>query len=97
MVLVVLQTSLTCVCCTWVLLQFRGHYCVDGGVMAFIPSVPEAEYTVKVRCKGLAVTHLVAAAACVMPAVAALGETAWPWPKASNTVCELQQMNQQLC
>ncbi|WIA18834.1 hypothetical protein OEZ85_003513 [Tetradesmus obliquus] len=30
--------------------KFRGHYCVDGGVMAFIPSVPEAEYTVKVMC-----------------------------------------------
>eukprot|EP00882_Tetradesmus_deserticola_P013544 GHRQ01014380.1.p1 GENE.GHRQ01014380.1~~GHRQ01014380.1.p1 ORF type:complete len:384 (+),score=86.76 GHRQ01014380.1:169-1152(+) len=29
--------------------KFRGHYCVDGGVMAFIPSVPKAEYTVKVR------------------------------------------------
>uniref|UniRef100_A0A383W6G1 Patatin n=1 Tax=Tetradesmus obliquus TaxID=3088 RepID=A0A383W6G1_TETOB len=30
--------------------KFRGHYCVDGGVMAFIPSVPGAEYTVKVMC-----------------------------------------------
>ncbi|KAF6257104.1 acyl transferase/acyl hydrolase/lysophospholipase [Scenedesmus sp. NREL 46B-D3] len=30
--------------------KFRGHYCVDGGVMAFIPSVPKAEYTVKVMC-----------------------------------------------
>eukprot|EP00775_Hariotina_reticulata_P004212 gene4212-4461_t len=27
--------------------KFRGHYCVDGGVMAFIPTVPEAEYSVK--------------------------------------------------
>ncbi|KAF8064606.1 HEBP2 [Scenedesmus sp. PABB004] len=30
--------------------KFRGRYCVDGGVMAFIPSVPEADYTVKVMC-----------------------------------------------
>jgi hypothetical protein len=29
--------------------KFRGHYCVDGGVMAFIPTVPEVDYTVKVR------------------------------------------------
>jgi hypothetical protein len=29
--------------------KFRGHYCVDGGVMAFIPTVAEADYTVKVR------------------------------------------------
>jgi hypothetical protein len=29
--------------------KFRGHYCVDGGVMAFIPTVPETDYTVKVR------------------------------------------------
>jgi hypothetical protein len=28
--------------------KFRGHYCVDGGVMAFIPTVPETDYTVKV-------------------------------------------------
>eukprot|EP00879_Flechtneria_rotunda_P000290 GHRR01000380.1.p1 GENE.GHRR01000380.1~~GHRR01000380.1.p1 ORF type:complete len:616 (+),score=201.49 GHRR01000380.1:254-2101(+) len=30
--------------------KFRGHYCVDGGVMAFIPTVPGADYTVKVMC-----------------------------------------------
>lgn len=28
--------------------KFRGHFCVDGGVMAFIPTVPTVEYTVKV-------------------------------------------------
>lgn len=32
--------------------KFRGHYCVDGGVMAFIPTVHEADYTVKVRARG---------------------------------------------
>jgi len=33
--------------------KFRGHFCVDGGVMAFIPTVPEADYTVKVgACVG---------------------------------------------
>lgn len=47
----VFMRSCHCICrnAAAVLLQFRGHYCVDGGVMAFIPSVPEAEYTVKVR------------------------------------------------
>jgi len=28
--------------------KFRGHYSVDGGVLAFIPTVPETEYSVKV-------------------------------------------------
>jgi hypothetical protein len=35
--------------------KFRGHYCVDGGVMAFIPTVPEVDYTVKVRKRGMCV------------------------------------------
>lgn len=28
--------------------KYRGRYCIDGGVTNFIPSVPGAEYTVKV-------------------------------------------------
>lgn len=73
--------------------KFRGHYCVDGGVMAFIPTVPDTEYTVKVRgggggegAQGYSFESLPCALtpAVGLPAAACVAAAFWMWPQVGH-------------